>query len=243
MRRACVILASACLLLVVGCRDYDFRLGKTLEEMKYQQRLEKNLEKAPTKGSLQGELIYVRPPKGLSGPTKAFTLTVVEPGKFDLENSFIDEGKQASLHLLARHKKPKAPPKKGAPPVAAAARGDFTNEVIELVKAAYGVEDLTPTKFKAVVKRHEGRENSYKEAKLDLNTKEVLIYLYGDKNGPYNIALIFEYPKTEVNSLSPKIGLSLEAFAVGEAAGKAFSGGGEEGTGEEGTDSGQAVPI
>jgi hypothetical protein len=244
MRRACVILASACLLLVVGCRDYDFRLGKTLEEMKYQQRLEKNLEKAPLKGSLQGELIYVRPPKGLSGPTKAFSLTVVEPGKFDLENSFIDEGKHASLHLLARHKKPKAPPKKGAAPTAAAARGDFTNEVIELVKAAYAVEDLTPAKFKPVIKKHEGRENSYKEAKLDLNTKEVLIYLYGaDKNNPYNIALIFEYPKTEVNNLSPKIGLSLEAFAVGEAASKAFSGGGEEGTGEEGNDSGQAVPI
>jgi hypothetical protein len=243
MRRACVILVSACLLLVLGCRDYDFRLAKTLEEMKYQQRLEKNLEKAPTKGSLQGELIYVRPPKGLSGPTKAFTLTVVEPGKFDLENSFIDEAKHASLHVLARHKKPKAPPKKGAPPVAAPTRGDFMNEVIELVKAAYAVEDLTPTKFKNVIKKHEGRENSYKEVKLDLNTKEVLIYLYGEKNGPYDIALIFEYPKTELNNLSPKIGLSLEAFAVGEAASKAFSGGGEEGAGEEGTDSGQAVPI
>jgi hypothetical protein len=243
MRRACVILASACFVLIGGCRDYDFRLGKTLEEMKYQQRLEKNLEKAPLKGSLQGELIYVRPPKGLSGPTKAFTLTVVEPGKFDLENSFIDEATKASLHLLARHKKPKAPPKKGAPPVAAAERGDFTNEVIELVKAAYGVEDLTPAKFKPTVKRHEGRENPYKEVKLDLNTKEVLIYLYGDKNGPYNIALIFEYPKTEVNNLSPKIGLSLEAFAVGEAANKAFSGGGEEAVGEEGGDSGQSVPM
>ena len=243
MRRACVILASACLLLIMGCRDYDLRLGKTLEEMKYQQRLEKNLEKAPLKGSLQGELIYVRPPKGLSGPTKAFTLTVVEPGKFDLENSFIDEAKKASLHLLARHKKPKAPPKKGAPAAATAARADFTSEVIEIVKAAYAVEDLTPAKFKPAIKKHEGRENHYKEVKLDLNTKEVFIYLSGDKHDPYNIALIFEYPKTEVNSLSPKIGLSLEAFAVGEAASKAFSGGGEEGSGDEPTDSGQQVPI
>ena len=114
MRRACAILASACLLLVVGCRDYDVRLGKTLEEMKYQQRLEKNLEKAPTKGLLQQELIYVRPPKGLRARPRPSALTAVEPGKFDLENSFIDEAKQASLHVLARHKKPKAPPKKGA---------------------------------------------------------------------------------------------------------------------------------
>jgi hypothetical protein len=243
MRRACVILASACLLLIVGCRDYDFRLGKTLEEMKYQQRLEKNLEKAPTKGTLQGELIYVRPPKGLAGPTKTFTLAVVEPGKFDLENSFFDEAKQASLHSLARHKKPKAPPKKGAPAAATAARADFTSEVIELVKAAYAVEDLTPAKFKAEIKRHEGRENKYKSYKLDLNTKWVVIYLYGEKNDPYNIALIFDYLKTEENSLSPKIGLSLEAFAVGDAATKAFSGGGEEAGGEEATDSGQVVPM
>jgi hypothetical protein len=242
MRRACLILASACLLLIVGCRDYDFRLGKTLDEMKYQQRLEKNLEKAPLKGTLQAESIYVRPPKGLAGPTKAFTLTVVEPGKFDLENSFIDEGK-ASLHVLARHKKPKAPPKKGAAPAPVAARGDFTNEVIELVKAAYGVEDLTPAKFKPAIKRHEGRENNYKEVKLDLNAKEVVIYLYGDKNGPYNIAMIFEYLKTEVNNLSPKIGLSLEAFAVGDAANRAFSGGGEEGAEDTLGDGGVAVPM
>jgi hypothetical protein len=242
MRRVCLILASACLLLIVGCRDYDFRLGKTLDEMKYQQRLERNLEKAPLKGTLQAESIYVRPPKGFAGPTKAFTLTVVEPGKFDLENSFIDEGK-ASLHVLARHKKPKAPPKKGAAPAPVAARGDFTNEVIELVKAAYGVEDLTPAKFKPAIKRHEGRENNYKEVKLDLNAKEVVIYLYGDKNGPYNIAMIFEYPKTEVNNLSPKIGLSLEAFAVGDAANRAFSGGGEEGAEDTLGDGGVAVPM
>ena len=68
MRRACVILASACLLLVVGCRDYDFRLGKTLEEMKYQQRLEKNLEKAPTKGSLQAGIDLRPSAQGLFGP-------------------------------------------------------------------------------------------------------------------------------------------------------------------------------
>jgi hypothetical protein len=243
MRRGCVVLASACLLLIVGCRDYDNRLEKTLDEMKYQARLEKSLEKAPLKGSLQSELIYVRPPKGLTGPTQTFSLVAVEPGKFDLENSFIDQAKSASLHVVARHKKPKAPPKKGTPVAEPAPRGDFTAEVIELVKAAYGADDLTPAKFKSVTKRHEGRENSYKEAKLDLTTKEVLIYLYGDKNSPYNVALIFEYPKGEVNSLSPKIGLSLEAFAVGEAAQRAFSGGSEIEGGEEGGDTGQAVPV
>ena len=47
-----------------------------------------------------------------------------------------------------------------------------------------------------------------------------------------------------MNSLSPKIGLSLEAFAVGEAARLGFAGGGSEAEGgEEATDSGQPVPI
>lgn len=114
--------------------------------------------------------------------------------------------------------------------------------MIELVKAAYGVDDLTPAKFKPLVKKHEGRENTYKEVKLDLTTKEVLIYLYGDKSSPYNVALIFDYPKSEVNNLSPKISLSLEAFAVGEVANRAFSGGGESDGGEGTGDTGESVP-
>jgi hypothetical protein len=243
MKRAIAVGIGACLLFSFGCRDYDVRLDETLEEMKYQKRLDDNLADAPTKGLLQQELIYIRPPKGFTGPTKAFSLATIEPGKFDLENSFIEEAKYASLHVLARHKKPKAAaPKKGPAPAEPAPRGDFTAEVIEVLKLAYGV-DLEPSQFKPESKRHKGRENSYKVAKLDLATKEVQVYLYGDKNGPYNVALIFEYPKTEVNSLSPKIGLSLEAFATGEAARRVFSGGSEAEGGEETIDSGQPAPI
>jgi hypothetical protein len=244
MKRALAILASACLLLGAGCRDYDVRLEKTLEEMKYQQRLEKNLEKAPTKGLLQSELIYVRAPKGFTGPTQTFSLTVVEPGKFDLENSFIDQSKQASLHILARHKKPKgaAPKKKGVAAAEPPPRGDFTAEVIELLKVAYGAE-IEASHFKPATKRHGGRENTFKEAKLDLANKEVQVDLYGDKNSPYNVALIFEYPKTEVRNVSSKISLALEAFAVGEAARRAFSGSGDIEAGEEGAEPGQQTPL
>ena len=246
MRWACVILASAGLLVVAGCRDYDNRLDNTLAEMKYQLKLEKNLEKASMKGALQSELIYIRPPKGLTGPTQTFSLVAVDPGKFDLENSFIDQAKSISLHVLARHKKPKPPPKKGAPPSETAPRGDFTAEVIEVVKAAYAADDLTPAKFKATSKKHGGRENSYREASLDLATKQVMIYIYGDKNSPYNVALIFEYPKSEAGTVTTRIGLTLEAFAVGDAAQRAFSGGAEpEGGGEGGGGEvgGPAVPA
>ena len=68
MRRACVILASACLLLVVGCRDYDLRLGKTLEEMKYQQRLEREPGEGPDQGAASAG-IDLRP--SAQGPFRA----------------------------------------------------------------------------------------------------------------------------------------------------------------------------
>jgi hypothetical protein len=245
MKRVLAVGIGACCLLTFGCRDYDLRLDETLEEMKYQKRLNDNLAEAPTKGLLQQELIYLRPPKGFTGPMKAFSLAAIEPGKFDLENSFIEEAKQASLHVLARYKKPKAAaPKKGPAPAEPPPRGDFTTEVIEVLKVAYGVDDLEPAKFKPETKRHKGRENTFKVAKLlDLPSKEVQVYLYGEKNGPYNVALIFEYPKTEVNNLSSKIGLCLEAFATGEVARRIFAGGSDAEGGEEATDAGTPVPI
>ena len=62
------------------------------------------------------------------------------------------------------------------------------------------------------------------------------IYLYGGKNSPYEVALIFEYPKAEHNAVNPKIRLCMESFAVGDKAKRAFAGGETEdieGTGEE----------
>ena len=109
MKRVLAVLASASFVLVIGCSDYDIRLEKTLEEKKYEKRLNTNLEAAPTKGpSFKADDIFIRPPLGLTGPTRAFSLTAVEPGKFDIENSFIDEKKGTSLHVVARVKKPKA---------------------------------------------------------------------------------------------------------------------------------------
>jgi hypothetical protein len=62
----------------------------------------------------------------------------------------------------------------------------------------------------------------------------VQIFIYGEPNGTHEVALIFEYPKKEVSYMSPKIGLCLESFAVGELATRAFSGGGDLDAGEDG---------
>jgi len=176
MRRAFAILAGACLVLGLGCSDYELRLQETYKEMKYQKRLKDNLADAPTKGLLQQDAIYVRPPKGLQGPTQTFNLTVVDPGKYDIENSFIDQEKKASLHLLVRIKKPKAAPdaKKAAPVAEITPRGKFIDDVVELVKAAFPVE-LTTADLKPETKTHAKRENAYKAVKRDLGDKEVQV--------------------------------------------------------------------
>jgi hypothetical protein len=234
MKRAWAMLGGLTLLLAIGCtQNYDYRMEQTLDHMAYEKRLDDNLTPPVTKGKLEELLIYVRPPKDLAGPTQAFQMGVVEPGRFDVESSFIEPDVQ-SLHVLARVDQPKGPAKKGAAPVSADAvpRGDFNEEVVDLVRNVYGAE-VSLSQFKEVSKA----KNTFKERILDLEAKKVQIYLYDgkSKNTPHKVALIFEYPKAEENAVSPKIGLCLECFAVGEAARVAFSGGStEEGEGGEG---------
>jgi hypothetical protein len=225
MKRALVVLASASFIVAIGCKDYDIRLEKTLEERKYEKRLNENLEAAPTKGMLQGDSIFVRPPLGLEGPTQAFGLTGVEAGRFDIENSFIDQKKGASLHVVARIKKPKAAPsgKKAAAPVESATRGKFLDDVVELVKAAYSIE-IAPGELKAEPHSHGNRVNNYKAVKKDLSTKDLEVYVYSESSGVHEVALIFEFPKDQKNFISPKIGHCLESLAVGKLAERFFEG-------------------
>ena len=242
MKKVCAILAGASLILTIGCSDYDIRMNKTFAEMKYQKRLNDNLAEAPTKGTLQQDAIYVRPPKGLV-MAQAFTLAPVEAGKFDLENSFIEQEKQASLHVLARIKKPKPPAgtKKAATQSEPPARGKFVDDVLEIIKTAYNVE-VPAAQLKPEVKGHANRDNAFKAVKIDQEPKEVQLYVYGDANSAYEVALIFEYPKKELSYMAPKIGLCLESFAVGERAIRAFSGSSDLDMGEEGT-GGAPPPI
>ena len=243
MKRAFAIVASACLILADGVLDaYDARLDKTLEEMRYRKRLDDNLLPPATKGKLEELQIFVRPPKNLKGPTQTFAWTVIEPGRFDLENSFIDEVKEESLHILVRVKKPKAPAsnKKGAATKEAVPRVTSRPKSSSWSRASTVPTSRPRNSSPTSNPTGTGRTTS-KPRPWTLTAKEVQIYLYGDKNGPYEIALIFDYPKDSKKSIDAKIRLSLEAFAVGEAARHAFNSGGEEEGGEEG--GGVAPPI
>jgi len=245
MKRLSAIALGAGLVLAVGCgtQNYDIRLERTLDHLAYQKKLNDNLNDAPTKGKLEELQIYVRPPKDMTGPTQTFQMTVVEPGRFDVESSFIEQDKQ-SLHLLARVKRPKTPSKKAPTPADTVPRGDFSTDVVELVKNAYGTE-VIEAKFKE--EKMQRGSNSFRAQTLEVGPKNVQIYLYGGKTNPYDVALIFEYPKAEHAAIYPKIKLCLESFAVGEKARKAFSGVeteiDTEGGGEVPTDESAPPPI
>ena len=236
MRRVLATVATAALLLAGGCggRSYEVRLDKTLEAMRYKKRLDDNLAPAPTKGKLEQNLIFIRPPKGLDGPANEFTLVpALEPDKFDVADTFFEKGKQ-TMHVLARVKRPKGPAnKKGAAPEAPKAeRHEFVPDVIELLNSAYSLE-LDPAKAKEESKK----QNKFRHLTFEANGKNVQVYFYGNKTSVYELALIFEYPKSEQANLVSKIELCLESFATGEKARRAFSGtmteeeGGEAGAG------------
>ena len=216
MRRVLAMLATTALLLAGGCggKSYDIRLDKTLERMKYEKRLNDNLIAAP-KGKFETLLIFIRPPKNLAGPTKEFQLTALEPGKFDLTESFLEKDKQ-NLHVLARVKQPKDAAKKKAAAKAEAASpaASSSADVVAILNSVYGVE-LDLAKAKEDTKKE---INVFKHLTFEGNGKIVQLYLNVVKNAPYEVALIFEYPKTEQANLVSKIELCLESFATGEQA-------------------------
>jgi hypothetical protein len=237
MKRILGILAGAGLAVLIGCaQQYDLRLEATLANKKYQQTLDRNLEKAPDGSNLKPANIYVRPPLGFKGPAQTFALGALEPGRFNIADSFIDPDKQAGLHIVARDNRPKATPKKAAKPAEAepppAARGDFTADVLDLIKSAYSV-DVDAQSLKSETKGHGSRMYPFKTATKDAGNKEVQVWIYGEKNSPTQVALIFDYPKESRNSLSSAIGHCLEAFGVGRWAESLYAGR-EEIVGEDG---------
>lgn len=241
MKRARAMLISLGTLLAIGCgmKNYDYRIEQTLDRMKYDRRLDENLMPV-AKGRLEELGIFLRPPKNLS-PAQTFQFATPEPGRFDLTTTFQDQERQ-SLHVLARVDLPKAAAKKGeAPQPEAAPRGDFNEEVVELIHDATGAE-LPLSEFKPEQKpvKYRRISNAFQVKTIDRDAREMQIYLYGAKSSQHKVALIFDYLKSEKNAVSPKIALTLENFLVGDAARQAFTGGledggeGEEGAGEAG---------
>jgi hypothetical protein len=224
MRRALALLTTSTILYFLGgCGEpsYEKRLSRTIADIHYRKRLDSLLMPAPAKGKLEQLQIYVRPPKSLLGPAKEFTLTpALEPGKFDVADSFSESTKQ-SMHILARTKQARAAAGKKAEAIDPAVRGDFNVDVYTLLNGIYNVE-IDSSKAKSEKKK----QNAFKSVTFEGNGKVVRLYLYGSKTSPPEVALVFEYPKLEEKNLNlvDKIDLCLESFATGERARMSYSG-------------------
>jgi hypothetical protein len=157
--------------------------------------------------------IYVRPPKD-EVYAKAGQLPIGE-GQFDLDASFNDKV-DATMHLLARVKKQKKAPTKGAPPPPPpVARGAFKAEVLGVLANVFPSDALLNPKFTP--------DKKFERLMFTSNDKEVKLYTYKDSD--YEVALIFVYDPKLKGPLSSKIELCLDAFATGQTAAKMFSGG------------------
>jgi hypothetical protein len=242
MKRVLGILVGASLALAIGCaQSYDFRMDDFIKNEKYKRDLEKHTELPVTKTGLQKANICIRNPKGIKQKTDTFGF-VVEDRKFDVTETFIDPASQASLHILARINTPKAAtPKKGPNPSEPTeppppARGDFITDVIDVIKSAYNT-DLAASQLKPSDNPAQGTHKSvpYKSTTFEAGDKDVKVYFYGDKNGPGQVALIFEGPKGTLTKMSSQINYSLNSLVVGPKAPNAYSGqdelAGDEGPG------------
>jgi hypothetical protein len=245
MRRFWVLVAFASLMPAIGCAgraSYEKRMEATLNLLRYTRRLNQNLMPAPTEKKFTDLSIYVRPPKE-EAPAKAFQLRTLE-GQFDLEASFVDKTESA-LHVLARVKKPKKPAAKGAAPPAAAtpaaARGEFTGDVVGVLAEVFGPsETLQVSKFKDETKGSiEGApKNQFKRLIFAANNKEVAVYVY--KQDIYEVALIFVYDVKLRQTISSKVDLCLGSFAVGPRATRLYTGGAPV---EESPEAGAPLPL
>lgn len=222
MKKALVILVGASMAFSVGCfQAYDLRISDTVEKLKYLRDLNKNTEEADKSSKLVAAKIYIRAPKGLKR-AQTFTMAPIEQGKFDVAESFIDTSSQATLHILARSNAPKPATKKEANPAPTAARGDFTTDVVDLVKSAYSTE-LDAAQLKPANPDAHGRKPvQYRSTSFEANGKRVEVYFHGAKGSPAQVALIFEGPPDALKSLLSQINYSLNSLAVGPVADSRF---------------------
>lgn len=238
MRRLAALAVTTTLVLAVGCgKSYEKRLNITLDRLRYLQTLDLYLSPA-VQGEFAQNQVFLRPPKPLpSEPSKTLVGLSAEPGLYDLASTFFgnveapaaDQGKEAPapsvlrLHVLARIKR-KAARKKGEPaPEVTAQRGDFLADTRNLMADQLGGGEVV---LNATPKADTQRKKQYKRLLFTNGIDNHSIRAYFYKEGPYDVALIWDLPPDLNKSAQVNTGIRycLETFAVGEKAENAFKG-------------------
>lgn len=225
MKRAAWMMLSAALVVAAGCNNnttsYALRMGKTLEAIRYQDRLNLFLGN-PAEDKLKELGVFVRPPKPLE-LAKAFALTS-NPEQFDAEASFAgapakDGSPQVRLHILARKKTAKKAPPKGQAAPAEVAKLPFRDLILGLLQNDLGGAEAIAT---AKLKGTNHRKNAYTQVVYTsaANGDQIRALLYNKDS--YDIALLFDIPAAKLKTAGTGIDLCLEALAVGQRAVRAF---------------------
>ncbi|MEO6807614.1 MAG: hypothetical protein ABI353_00685 [Isosphaeraceae bacterium] len=235
MRRILALSLSASLVCVLGCGtdSYNRRLEHTLNDLKYRQRLDQYLS-PPAQDQFQGLAIFLRPPKPLV-PSKEFQLPTT-PGLFDLTTSFYDPASKPKspglrLHVLARRKVKKAPPKKGAPPPEPEVpRGDFRQDVQVLLASELGATEENFLKFQDMTAKNKTAFKRLTFTSPILNNDQIRVFLYTNKRDNYDVALIWDIPPGVEKTPPVTEGqeLTLGSFATGAKASQQFANGASE---------------
>jgi hypothetical protein len=200
----------------MGCgATYEKRLKESVENIKYSARLDKYLNPAPQKPAFDRYMVFVRPPKPMV-KTEVFQLATLVPGQFEIAETFADPESGANLHVLARfNKAPKQAKNAPAPPP----RGLFESDLKAILAAVYGDNEDLNKKPKPETKKY----NKYQAITMALPTgRDVRVYI--QKQGEFNVALIWDYPTAQRSAIASKMNLSLESFASGNRAKDAFAG-------------------
>src|SRR5262249_35188208 len=151
--------------------------------------------------------LYIRPPKPLQ-PGQAFGLPGAEEGQYDLRKTFFggpSTQETVFLHVLARRKAGRPATKKGAPPPPTTPRGDFETDVLGALTSFYtGIEELQTPKFEDVNQS----PNRFRRLKFKApGDNDVQVYFYGKSNDPFQGALIWIVPSSQLRAFAPKMDL------------------------------------
>jgi hypothetical protein len=251
MKRVSALLLTTITVIGLGCgyNSYETRLTKTAEVIKDQIKLDHYLNPAPT-GKFQEYSFFLRPPKPLEAAKQFLPVDLTAAqyvGMYDVDGSFLDpkpgDAPKQSLHFLARRKLAKKPASKKPTPADTAQRGPFVQDVQGLLGFVYGA--AAQGEPKAISKG----KNSFKRQIIAVNDKSnIRVYYYNEKSGQdtYDAALIWEVPIPPPQTMDTGMDLSLESFAAGSKAARAFQGDtSSEGAGADGGDAsaGPAAPF
>ncbi len=240
-RFTAMLLTSTAVIAGCGVKAYEIRMERTLEQKKYEQKVNTYLNAAPKDKAFGENNVWVRSPKPMV--EGSFMLSNPTPAMWDLAASFQGAPpppKQANenapppaalppmkLHVLARAK-PK-PAKKGAPAPdpAKAGRGDFTADVKALLANDFGAADGKTTDE---VTKHS--QNRFKRLifQSPTNGDNIEVYFYDYNKKEMEVALIFDIPPAvkKVPMGSQAVEFCLDAFAAGRKARALFNGGSAE---------------